>query len=80
MPVLIPLVPFSEFVYTKEDITLILDQIEIVKADKVSGAVANNIAGLTGDVGNLLDTGYNINDLLIGEYADGGLFSDLGEL
>jgi hypothetical protein len=57
-------------VYSKTEVDLLLQ----IKADKVSGAVHNNIAGLTGDEGNLLDTGYSIADLQIGDVIDFGTF------
>lgn len=57
-------------VYTREEIDALL----FVKADKVDGAVDQNIAGLTGDEGNLLDTGYSIDDLRIGDIIDCGYF------
>lgn len=57
-------------VYSKAEVDAIL----AVKADKVDGAEDQNIAGLTGDEGNLLDTGYSIDDLLIGHILDFGTF------
>ena len=57
-------------VYSKIEVDLLLQ----IKADKVDGAVNNNIAGLTGDEGNLLDTGYSISDLQIGDVIDFGIF------
>lgn len=57
-------------VYTKEEIDNLLD----IKADKVDGAINEHIAGLTGLEGNLLDTGYSIDDLLIGKFIDFGSF------
>lgn len=67
MPIIIDL---NNNVYTKAEI----DSLLYVKADKVDGAVNENIAGLTGDEGNLLDTGYSIDDLLIGRVVDFGSF------
>lgn len=63
-------VPYSQFIYTKAEIDDLLD----LKADKVHGAVGNNIAGLTGSEGNLLDSGYDICDLSIGAVIDAGTF------
>lgn len=63
-------VPYSQFIYTKDEIDDLLD----LKADKVPGAVGNNIAGLTGSEGNLLDSGYDICDLSIGAVIDAGTF------
>lgn len=57
-------------VYTKSEVDTLL----YIKADKVDGAVDQNIAGLTGSQGNLLDTGYNICDLQIGIAIDVGTF------
>lgn len=67
MPIIIDL---NNNVYTKSEI----DNLLYVKADKVDGAVNENIAGLTGNEGNLLDTGYSIDDLLIGRVVDFGSF------
>lgn len=63
-------IPYNESVYSKNEIDSLLN----VKADKVNGAVNENIAGLTGDEGNLLDSGYNICDLSLGSVLDGGTF------
>jgi hypothetical protein len=63
-------VPYNEFVYSKDEIDALLG----VKADKVPGAVGNNIAGLTASQGNLLDTGFDICDLSIGAVIDAGTF------
>jgi hypothetical protein len=57
-------------VYRKSEVDALL----YIKADKVGGAVNENIAGLTGTEGNLLDTGYNICDLQIGIAIDAGTF------
>lgn len=63
-------VPYNEFVYSKSEIDALLN----IKADKVAGAVGNNIAGLTASQGNLLDTGFDICDLSIGAVIDAGTF------
>lgn len=67
MPIIIDA---NNSVYSKSEVDAILAE----KADKVDGAVDDNIAGLTGDEGNLLDTGYSIDDLLIGHVLDFGTF------
>lgn len=67
MPIIID---SNNSVYSKAEVDAILE----VKADKVDGAVHEHIAGLTGDEGNLLDTGYSIEDLLIGHILDFGTF------
>lgn len=79
MPIIIP-VALETYVYSKEEIDEKLAYIVEIKADKVIDAIQDNIAGLTGTEGNLLDTGYNINDLIPGLFLDGGLFNDLGEV
>lgn len=63
-------VPYNEFVYSKSEIDALLN----IKADKVAGAVGNNIASLTASEGNLLDSGYDICDLSIGAVIDAGTF------
>lgn len=63
-------VPYNEFVYSKSEIDALLG----IKADKVVGAVGNNIASLTASEGNLLDSGYDICDLSIGAVIDAGTF------
>ena len=57
-------------VYSKAEVDALL----YIKADKVDDAINENIAGLTGTEGNLLDTGYNICDLQIGIAIDVGTF------
>lgn len=57
-------------VYTKSEVDTLL----YIKADKVNGAVDQNICGLRGPDGNILDTGYNICDLQIGIAIDVGTF------
>jgi hypothetical protein len=75
MPIYIPL-PYEEYVYSTDEI----DDLLLLKADKVEDAGHLNIAGLSGVDGNLLDLGVKIEDLLFGEIADGGLFDNTGEL
>lgn len=60
----------TDHVYSKTEV----DNFLILKADKVSGAVDQNVAGLTGNEGNLLDTGVNICDLQVGIAIDCGTF------
>ena len=79
MPVLVPLV-YDKYVYSKEEIDDQIQYLIEIKADKVEGAVQDNIAGLTGTEGNLLDTGYSIADLLPGLFLNGGIFNDQGEV
>ena len=74
MPIFIPS-PYSSEIYTKSEIDAFLR----LKADKVSGAVHLNIAGLTGDSGNLIDLGVGLGDLFFGEYADGGIYDNIQE-
>lgn len=57
-------------VYSKTEV----DNLLYPKADKVTGAGDQHISGLTGDEGNLLDTGYTIDDLKIGKIVDFGVF------
>lgn len=57
-------------VYSKAEV----DSLLFPKADKVDGAGDQHIGGLTGDEGNLLDTGYTIDDLKIGKIVDFGVF------
>lgn len=79
MPIFIP-EPYNEYVYSKDEIDEFVSNLIRIKADKVTGAIAYHVAGLTGDEGNLLDTGYTLEDLAFGEYADGGLFDENGEI
>lgn len=68
MPIQIP-TPFNVIVYTKTEIDSRLEP----KANKVSDAIDDNIAGLISDDGDLKDTGYSIEDLLVSN-IDGGTF------
>ena len=74
MPVFIPK-PYSAQVYDKAEIDAFL----ILKADKVPGAVHLNVAGLTGDEGNLLDLGVGLDDLFFGDFANGGVYDNTQE-
>ena len=62
--------PFNDNVYSKTEIDSLLN----IKADKVEDAINNNIAGLTGDEGNLLDTGYSLDNLMIHNVLDCGTY------
>lgn len=57
-------------VYSKVEV----DNLLLPKANKVRGAGDQHIGGLTGDEGDLLDTGYTIDDLKIGKVVDFGVF------
>lgn len=68
MPVTIPIQNVS--IYTKNEFDALLN----VKADKAPPSTPENIAGLTGTEGNLLDLGITIGNLIIGDVIAGGRF------
>ena len=73
MPIWIPS-QYNNFFYSKSEVDSFIEEIDNQKADKVDNAVENNIVGLNID-GNILDTGFSLDDLIITDMTiDGGEF------
>jgi hypothetical protein len=73
MPIRLP-VEYGDYVYLKTEVDELMAEVYQIKADKYVPSMDNNIAVLTGDEGNLLDSGVQISDLII-TVADGETYS-----